>query len=176
MKEYLKAVLYAYPLLKTVGKDYEEHIRNKALLSYESPMTTERLTEYIAGEIVCKEELEWLKAKIDGVLERLSDVERTLLGIRYFGKRKKIRDFLPKKGAKGTGVRGWTKYTYFHRQKRLEEKVAAMLTAAGMSERTYRERFAEIDIFRKIESLMRKREEAVVCGSGKRRARYSSES
>ena len=54
MENYTKVVLYAYPLLRTVGEDYAEHIRNKALLSYDSAMTTERLAEYLAEEILCK--------------------------------------------------------------------------------------------------------------------------
>lgn len=89
LENYTKVVLYAYPLLRTVGEDYAEHIRNKALLSYDSAMTTERLAEYLAEEILCKERLEWLKRTVEDVLSRLSDVERTLVAIRYFGKTKK---------------------------------------------------------------------------------------
>ena len=60
METYLKAVLYAYPLLQTVEKDYADHITNKALLSYESKKSTEELAEYLAEEILRKERLIWL--------------------------------------------------------------------------------------------------------------------
>ncbi|MBP3422500.1 MAG: hypothetical protein J6K86_01910, partial [Clostridia bacterium] len=52
LKNYVKIILYAYPLLKTVEKDYEEHIGNKALLSYDGRWTAEQTAEYIAGEIL----------------------------------------------------------------------------------------------------------------------------
>ena len=85
MENYAKVILYAYPLLKTVGDDYAEHIRNKAVLSYNSPLTTERLAEYLTQEIVCKNALEWLKTTVESLMDRLTEEERTLLDIRYFG-------------------------------------------------------------------------------------------
>ena len=57
MENYLKTVLYAYPLLATVGEDYAEHIRNKAVLSYHSSRSTENLAEYLAQEILRKNDL-----------------------------------------------------------------------------------------------------------------------
>ena len=114
MENYTKVVLYAYPLLRTVGEDYAEHIRNKALLSYDSAMTTERLAEYLAEEILCKERLEWLKRTVEDVLSRLSDVERTLVAIRYFGKTKKTVDIcvtcaiIQKSSGKGNKIWGYS--------------------------------------------------------------------
>ena len=75
-----------YPLLATVGKDYEEHIRNKALLSYDSKTNAESLIEYIAEEIICKERLECLKSIVEEFFEKISDTDRALIAIRYFGK------------------------------------------------------------------------------------------
>lgn len=152
MENYAKVVLYAYPLLKTVGEDYEEHIRNKALLSYDSPMTAERLAEYIAGEILCMDKLEWLKATVEQVLDKLDEVERTLLAIRYFGKRKTIRRFLPLRRATNGEKRenAWSEGKYFRRQRRLAEKVGAMLKSAGVTKEVYDRDFAALDIFRKI--------------------------
>ena len=54
MENYAKVMLYVYPFLKTVEKDYQDHIRNKAVLSHNSGMTAERLADYIAGEIIIK--------------------------------------------------------------------------------------------------------------------------
>ena len=71
MENYLKAVLYAYPLLKTVGEDYAEHIRNKAVLSYHSPRTTEELAEYLAEEILRKNDLLMLRGVIEKTVEKL---------------------------------------------------------------------------------------------------------
>ena len=52
MEKYLKAVLYAYPFLETVEQDYDEHIKNKAVLSYRGDKSAEELAVYIAGEII----------------------------------------------------------------------------------------------------------------------------
>ena len=154
----MKVILYAYPLLETVGKDYEEHIKNKALLSYESAMTTERLAEYIAGEILCMDKLEWLKATVDGVLDKLDEVERSLLDIRYFGKRKGIRRFLPLRRATA-GVNGesvWSEGKYRRKQQRLGEKLAVMLKGAGVTKAVYERDFLEVDMFRKIHNFVEK--------------------
>ena len=158
MENYVKVILYAYPLLETVGKDYEEHIKNKALRSYESSTTTERLAEYLAGEILCMDKLEWLKATVDAVLDKLDEVERALLAIRYFGKRKGIRKFLPLRKGTEALKRGcvWSEGTYRRRQRRLGEKMAALLKGAGVTQAVYERDFLEVDIFRKIHNFVEK--------------------
>ncbi|MBQ8308379.1 MAG: hypothetical protein IJX96_00945 [Clostridia bacterium] len=146
MKNYIKAVLYAYPLLKNVSEDYREHIRNKALLSYRSDKPTIEIAEYIAEEIVEKERLEWLKGRVEEVLAKLDDVERTLLAIRYFGKEKRI-----KKAVRGGSSFGaWSERKYFRRQKRLGDKVGGMFVACGVSESVFEREFATMGIFKKI--------------------------
>lgn len=145
MKTYLKVVLYAYPLLKTVGTDYADHIRNKALLSYNSNKTTEELAEYLAEEIIRKNRLLWLKSVVEQVCERLTEEDRALVAIRYFGKKKKT-------------VRISSERVYFRKQNRAGEKAAAMLLQAGLDESTYREFFAELETFRRIERFLEKQE------------------
>ena len=86
MENYVKVVLYAYPFLQNVGRDYEEHIQNKAILSYRSNKTAEEVALYLAEEIIRQRELVALKNLIDGVLDKLSTVEKLLEQIRYFGK------------------------------------------------------------------------------------------
>ncbi len=154
MENYVKVILYAYPSLKTVGKDYEEHIRNRAVLSYVGNVTAEKLAEYIAGEIIEMDKLETLREKVDGVLAKLSDGERTLLGVRYFGKRKNARDFLKVCDKKGEKATLWSERKYFRYQQRLGEKVAGMLRLAGVTKRFYDETLADLELISKIERFV----------------------
>ena len=155
LENYVKAVLYAYPLLKTVSEDYAVHIRNKAVLSYDSNVTTECLAEYLAGEIIEKHRLEWLKNTVEGVLSKLTEEERTLIDIRYFGKTKKLRDFLNGQAEKRQGGEaGCSERMYFRRQSRLADKIGAMLFYAGVTQKVYDEKFKNLEIFRKINQFV----------------------
>lgn len=147
LENYAKVVLYTYPLLETVEKDYEEHIRNRAVLSYKSRLSAEELAEYLAEEILRKEKLEWLRSVVEGVLKKLSDLERALLAIRYFGKTRAAKNFT---AAVAGRVTAWSEREYFRRQKRLSEKVGAMLRCAGMTKEKYLTEFAELELFKKV--------------------------
>ncbi len=151
MKEYAKNILYAYPLLETVEKDYEEHIRNRALLSYDSRKRAEELAEYIAGEILEMRRLEWVKGIVQEVLKGLSEVEKTLLAARYFGKRKGARKLIKGKGTPVDRLAAWTERTYFRRLRRTEEKASALLAQNGLTEKAYLERLSGLEIFKRIE-------------------------
>ncbi len=156
----MKVILYAYPLLKTVGKDYADHIRNKAMLSYTGTWDTERLTEYLAEEIIQKERLEALKILVDEVLAGLSDLERELVAMRYFGKSKKIHTQAHcvtdkamkqrKQGNEPRCVAELTEREYFRRQRKLLERLAALFFEKGITEEKYLKEFASMDFFRKI--------------------------
>ena len=151
MEKYMKAVLYAYPLLKTVEEDYAEHIRNKALLSYNSRLTTQELAEYLAEEILHKNRLSWLKNVVEQTLARLSETERTLLEIRYFGKKRKLRFCLNEQSEQnGEACFVWSERKYFRMQQKVGEKVSAMLKVAGVTKPVFEGELAEIDIFRKV--------------------------
>lgn len=155
MENYAKVILYAYPLLKTVGEDYAVHIRNKAVLSYDSHLTTERLAEYLAQEIIYKNRLLWLKDVLESILAKLTKEERTLLDIRYFGRTDKLRDFLKMEAEKRkSGGTGCSERMYFRRQSRLADKVGAMLFYSGVTQKVYDEIFKDLDIFRKIHSFV----------------------
>ncbi len=145
MKDYVKVVLYAYPLLKTVEKDYEEHITNKAMLSYLSNGSAESVAEKIAEEVVEMRNLEWLKGRIEDALAKLTNLELDLLSARYFGR---------KKAASLGGE--WTGRTYFRRQKRVSERVGELLSLGGLTEEVYQSDFASMDIFRRIERRLAK--------------------
>lgn len=151
MKNYVKAVLYAYPLLKTVGEDYGEHIRNRALLSYRTDKNAEEIIEYIAGEIIEKRKLEWLKNCVEETLKKLNDVERTLLAIRYFGKERRIKKPVKKEGARNAWeISAWSERKYFRRQKRLGDKVGTLFSACGLQEDVFENEYAQMEVFQKI--------------------------
>ena len=152
MKNYAKVIMYVYPLLGTVEKDYEEHIRNKALLSYDNTTTARRLAEYLAEEILCMRKLEWLKGKVEELLNALSDEERTLVCIRYFGQRKKIKAL---RGERANGEKGaFSERSYFRRQARLGQKLGALLEKAGLSEEVYKRELVGVDIVKKIHNFV----------------------
>lgn len=138
LKEYVKAVLYVYPLLKTVETDYAEHIKIRALLSYRSPKTTEEQLEYLANEIIEKRRLQTLKHIVEHVLDKLCDEERALVWARYFTKKEKIR---LQDGADSMS-------TYFRKQSRLYTKLCAMFGVAGLTEEKFDREYAPMALLR----------------------------
>ena len=151
MEEFVKEVLYAFPLLKTVEKDYAEHIENKAVLSYKSNLSTEKLAEYIVGEILEKQRLIWLKSAVNGVLDRLNQTEKTMVALRYFGQTKK------KKLQNGTPFGEWSERRYFREQEKLGKKLNAMMTAAGITCEVFSLFFAPTQLFTSVHKYTKKR-------------------
>lgn len=149
MKNYVKAVLYAYPTLKGIGAEYQTHIQNKAVLSYRSNLPALELVEYLASEIVYKRKLEWLRLEIEKVLEKLSVTERMLVAVRYFGlgKRKKPLSKATKELPSKAGYAAWSESRYFRTQRKLYKKIEAMLCVAGVTEEVFDRDFAALDIF-----------------------------
>ena len=145
LETYLKAVLHAYPLLKTVEQDYADHIKNKSLLSYDSNKTTEELAEYLAEEILRKERLVWLKKVVENVCRQLTKEERSLIEIRYFGRKRKTERFTSERA-------------YFRKQNKAGERAACLLQAAGLDEDTYKKYFSQLEIFQRVEKCMKKSE------------------
>ena len=156
-------ILYAYPLLKTVGKDYADHIQNKAVLSYDSAWDTERLTEYLAEEIFRKNRLEWLRSIVEEVLEELTDFEKDLVAIRYFGKKHLLQTL--RENAEG---KRWNERAYFRRQQRLAEKLSGMLHKKGITEEVFLRDFATLDIFEKIRRFVEEGKDRNICLEEKR--------
>lgn len=157
LKNFIKTVLYAYPFIKTVEEDYETHIKNKALLSYDSRMTAEALAEYLAEEIIEMRRLEWLKSKLESVVERLSEEEKILTAGRYFGKRKKLREYLNEKEI--SCGRGDSERNYFRRQNRLEKKLEKMLIGAGITEEYYFSKLHNVETLSRIYKALQRAEE-----------------
>lgn len=151
VKNYVKAVLYGYPLLKTVSEDYQAHIENKAALSVRTDKSAFELAVELAGEICEKRDLEWLKACVELTVDTLSDVEKTLIAARYFGKRRKRKkSFTYDSERSKTEISGWSERKYFRFQSRLSKKVDAILNRLGLTEEVFEMKFAQTDIFRKI--------------------------
>ena len=142
MENYIKTVLYAYPLLETVGEDYAEHIRNKALLSYDSRLDAESLAVYLAEEILRKNCLEWLKSVVEQTLQKMSPLERALIETRYFGKKKR-EDIFP-------NGEQWSERKYFRCQQKAGEKFGGMLAVAGVTKEVFDKELVGLDLIKKI--------------------------
>ena len=159
MKEYVKTVLYVYPLLKTLGKEYQEHIVNRAVLSYRMSRSVESEVEYLVQEIADKRNLAWLKTCVESVLAQLSDEEKTLIAVRYFGKERTIKKATVAKAVGQNGRRGaMSESTYFRKQNRLLNKVGELLGAVGVDEKTFEALFARLPLFQKVAALQVRRE------------------
>lgn len=146
MEKAVKAVLYAYPMLKNVEQDYDEHIKNMAILSYRDDGDVERLVEKIGDEIVKKRLLMRLKGLTERVLARLSDVERTLIALRYFGKKRKINR--PICTRKGFGA--WNESKYFRMQNKLVRRMVSLFCLEGFTKEEFYTCFATMDLFEKL--------------------------
>lgn len=155
LERYVKILLYTYPLLKTVEKDYEECIRNKALLSYGNGKTAEETATEIATEILCQRRFFWLKEKLQAVLNRLSEEERALVEVRYFGKKKSRLDCVCVE--KKTG-KPWSERKYFRKHERLCEKLDAMIKGMGITKEIYESDFAPTELFDTVERFVERKE------------------
>ena len=144
MRNYAKAIFYAYPFLKNIDKEYDEHVFNRAVLSYRNDFSAERIALYIAGEIVEKQTLQWVKSTVDEIVRQLTDEERTLVEIRYFGKRRKIR-----RQRVGGGAGALSERTYFRKQSKLADKLGGMLTQKGIGEKFFKDELLKIELFEK---------------------------
>lgn len=153
MEEYVKIILYTYPLLKTVGRDYEEHIKNKALLSYKSRQATEELAEDIAREILEQRKLLCLKEKADEAIAKLTEIEKLLLQIRFFGQKKKLR-LLEEKLFSSEGEK-WSERKYFRRQERLGTKLGALFSFVGLTKELFEKEYVVLDIFKPAKCFLK---------------------
>lgn len=147
MEMRIKTALYAYPQLGRIGRDYEEHIKNKALLSYGSRMSTEKLTEYLAEEIVRRQNADRLKNLLERVLLKLSEEEKTLLDVRYFGKADRVRRLFAawRAGLCKLPFKPWSERNYYRKQARLLKKITGLLKVEGLDEKTFDEGCLDIE-------------------------------
>lgn len=141
MENYLKAALYVYPKLERIERDCEEHIRNKAFMSYDYRETTENLSVYLAEEILKKEKIETLRNTIDEALERLTEEEKFLLELRYFRRKVRLKEFCRKIDIKKIG----SERAYFRKQAKLQNKIEGILKCRGFTEEKFRKEYGEFD-------------------------------
>lgn len=141
MESYIKALLYIYPRLGKIGEDYGEYIKNRALRSYVYKGGTEALCEQLAGEIVKKRRTGELKELLDGVLENLTEGERFLLEVRYFGRKSRLAAYSEQTAAEACG----SERSYYRRQERLIGKVGRLIKRAGLTEEAFMRDYGDFD-------------------------------
>ncbi len=159
MKAYVKTILYVYPLLRDMQTEYQKHIENKAVLSYRAQNSVEEQVEYLAKEIAEKRNLLWLQQCVEKALALLSDVERTLIAVRYFGKTKAIKKAVAAKTEQQRDKKnGMSERTYFRLQNKLVCKVGELLGGMGLDKKTFDELFASLPLFAQVALLQSRRE------------------
>ena len=87
----VKAILYCYPRLGGIEEGYLEHIRNKAVLSSDGREPAQKVSEYLAMEVLQKAKVRELRETVDRALSNLSMEEKLLLSVRYFGKLDRVK-------------------------------------------------------------------------------------
>lgn len=147
MENYVRAVLYAYPLLNKMDEAYKVHIRNKAVLSYRSDAPALVQAQNIAAEILDKRKLAWLKNVLEKVFGRLTEAQRALLDIRFSIYNKKTPE-------EKNGCANFGKGKYFRLQQRLEEKIRVMLKNEGLTKEDFERDFSKMELFRHIGNKM----------------------
>lgn len=151
MESYVETILYAYPRLKGIGRDYEDHIRNKGILSYDYRVTTERLAEYLAEEILEKAAIENLQATVESVLKKLTKEEMLLLEMRYFRRKSRLQEYGPEIFKRLGSLRN-----YYRKQGRVLKKVSILFRQAGLTEENFFREYSRFNgltaIYRYIES------------------------
>ena len=151
-----KNYLYAYSFLRTVGKDYEEYIRNKAILSYNNRKSAESLAEEIAEELITQNKLLWLKEKVEQVVEKLTEREKKLVELKYWGRRLK-KEEKEKIFSDGNG-KIWSERKYFRAQDKLAKKLLSLFVFSGVSEELFEKEYSKMDIFKRAKRLVEREE------------------
>lgn len=159
-------MLYAYPILLTVEEEYNVHINNMAVLSYRSNKTAWKLAEEIADEIVEKKRLLFLKEILDKTLNALTDTERWLLSVKYFGKKrkKKTAETLQWQNV----FQGWGESRYFRMQNRLCQKVREQLNLLGFTKEEFDKNYAQMELFQTIFTYLSKQQDKLMSEREKR--------
>ncbi|MGN1053219.1 MAG: hypothetical protein ACI4SH_07520 [Candidatus Scatosoma sp.] len=150
-RDYIKTALYVYPALKAAAKEVGEHVKRKACLSYGDRLSCEALTEYLLGQIDTKERLETLFYTIGGALDELSDQEKFLLQVRYFGgKNKVISAYSDEEIQKLCGSRR----SYYRRQEKLVKKIGERFLRKGLNEEKFYSEYGSIELIRRVDRAL----------------------
>ena len=151
LKKYVKTLLYSYPRMAQMEKNYEEHILNKACLSFDNRKSGEFLVEEVAKEVLKKQLLKEVAEMMGKVVSFLTEKEKYLLELRYFRRKKALAVYEEKFGQAVFGsVRG-----YFREQVRLLEKTARLMVRCGLTEEKMQE-YMQIDELQAVLSYIEK--------------------
>lgn len=156
MENCVKAVLYTYPKLRVIERDYEEHIQNRAILSYRYKGSVESLTEYLAEEVIRRHRLADLKRALDKVFECLTEEEKLLLQLRYFGKIRRMKNGEKEnfsdvtKQLKQEVVENlhWSERSYYRKQNRLLKKLIAGFNRVGLTKESFENEWLEYEFLK----------------------------
>ena len=150
-RDYIKTALYVYPALKAAAKEVGEHVMRKACLSYGDRLSCEALTEYLLGQIDTKDRLETLFYTIGNALDELSDQEKFLLQVRYFGgKNKVISAYSDEEIQKLCGSRR----SYYRRQEKLVKKIGERFMRKGLDEEKFYSEYGSIELIRRVDRAL----------------------
>lgn len=159
-------------------KEIEDHIRFKALTSYDYRRSSEKMVEYVAKQVALRQTLLRLKTTVKTVIDALSEEERLLMDLRYFGKLddvvKRLRGCLrrsdepcvrARKICQTLGIkRVWSERSYFRKQKALLEKVEAKFIAAGLSDKDFENDYGDLGVIRFVQRVLERGREVVAIG------------
>lgn len=164
---YVKVILYTYSRLGDIERDYESHIRLKALTSYDYRQSTEKIAEYIAGQVILKGVFKGLKEKADKVILALTEEEKLLLSLRYFGKLDEIKRRVQRiirscgeaeRKEKILAVlnlkKAWSERSYFRKQKLLLEKICKRFELIGLTDEVFEEEYGELEFFDAVKRFL----------------------
>ncbi len=147
-------------------------MKRKAYLSFDNRVSCEKLAVYLLEQLELKTRIETLSDTLGGVVDKLSDQEKFLLQLRYFGgKNKTISACSDEEIRKLCGSRR----SYYRRQERLVKKIAEKLLRRGVNEDSFYKEYGEIEVIRRVDRTLKAgkraaqsaREEQVLARLGK---------
>ena len=171
----VKAILYTYPKLKSIERDYGEHIENRAVLSYKFKGAAESLVEELAEDVLRRRKLAKLKEELDKLFAGFSEEERLLLQIRYFGKIRKAKeegrtrkreDFPEAKAAEEKreiiGQLNWSERSYYRKQNKLFKKIVAAFVRLGLTKEVLEKDYLQYEFLRVVYRFLRSGDRKII--------------
>jgi len=153
--DFVKTVLYVYPMLRKLSEAVRVSGENKALLSYRAKGDAFDAAKEVADTFFLADRLDFLREAVSGILETLNAEETFLLEYKYF-RRKKVLDL-------GDGKIFCSERNYFRRQSALLKKIGFLLAVRGITEQTFLEDYADsLCLMRVYRAISEGKEETVV--------------
>lgn len=140
-------------MLEELEEAVSVSVRNKALLSYRSPFSAEEAAACVAAEVFVRQSVSSLRETLDGIVGGLTEEEKLLLEYKFFRR----KQYLPK----GRVSFPFSERSYFRRQDALLNKIAALLLAAGWTERRFEEETGDLFV-RLLAAIRSGKEQALV--------------